>query len=117
MPHANGPLRDPYYVKLIPTRETAGIVACGFAVANSRDLNAPFIGMWRLWLAPELDRVSGFQQAVLRHEGLHYLQDQFSHSITVRLDCGSSRDGRTTSQSRAVGATSWEPCVRAPCRR
>jgi len=87
MPLANGPIRDPYFVKLIPTRETAGIVACGFiGFANTRDPHAPFIGLWRVWLAPSLDRVSDYQQAVLRHEGLHYLQDQFSHSITLRLD-------------------------------
>jgi hypothetical protein len=74
-------------VKLIPTRETAGIVACQFvAFANSRSEHAPFIGIWRLWLAPGLDRVSDYERAVLRHEGLHYLQDQFIHSITVRLD-------------------------------
>jgi hypothetical protein len=42
--------------------------------------------MWRVWLAPSLDRVSDFQRTVLRHEGLHYLQDQFSHGILVRLD-------------------------------
>lgn len=87
MPYANGPIRDPYFVKLIPTRETAGIVACGFiGFSNGRDLHAPFIGLWRVWLAPSLDRVSDFQQAVLRHEGLHYLQDQFIHFITMRLD-------------------------------
>jgi len=86
-PLANGAVRDPYFVKLIPTRETAGIVACQFiAFANSREEHAPFIGMWRLWLAPSLDRVSDFEQAVLRHEGLHYLQDQFIHNITFRLD-------------------------------
>jgi hypothetical protein len=86
-PYANSTIRDPYSVKLIPTRETAGIVGCQFvAFANRRDEHAPFIGMWRLWLAPKLDRVSDYQQAVLRHEGLHYLQDQFSHNITARLD-------------------------------
>jgi hypothetical protein len=85
--HATVPIRDVYYVKLIPTRETAGIVGCQFtAFANVRDEHAPFIGMWRLWLAPGLDRVSDYVQAVLRHEGLHYLQDQFSHGILVRLD-------------------------------
>ena len=84
---ATVPIRDVYFVKLIPTRETAGIVACQFiAFANTRDEHAPFIGMWQLWLAPSLDRVSEYQQAVLRHEGLHYLQDQFSHGILVRLD-------------------------------
>ncbi|MGH2472140.1 MAG: hypothetical protein ACRDG6_07030 [Candidatus Limnocylindria bacterium] len=87
MPHAGSPIRDPYFVKLIPTRETAGIVACGFgAFADTRDEHAPFMGLWRLWLAPSLDRVSDYQQAVVRHEGLHYLQDQFSHRINVRLD-------------------------------
>jgi hypothetical protein len=86
-PYANSTIRDPYSVKLIPTRETAGIVACQFvAFANSRSEHAPFIGIWRLWLAPGLDRVSDYERAVLRHEGLHYLQDQFIHSITVRLD-------------------------------
>ena len=86
-PYANSTIRDPYFVKLIPTHETAGIVGCQFiAFANSRDEHAPFIGMWRLWLTPSLDRVSDYEQAVLRHEGLHYLQDQFIHNITVRLD-------------------------------
>ena len=85
--YANSTIRDPYSVKLIPTRETAGIVACQFvAFANSRDEHAPFIGMWQLWLSPSLDRVSDYEQLVLRHEGLHYLQDQFSHSIAIRLD-------------------------------
>jgi len=86
-PYAYSAVRDPYFVKVIPTRETAGIVGCQFiAFANSRDEHAPFIGMWRLWLAASLDRVSDYEQAVLRHEGLHYLQDQFSHSIGIRLD-------------------------------
>jgi len=86
-PYANSTIRDPYSVKLIPTRETAGIVACQFvAFANSRAEHAPFIGIWQLWLAPGLDRVSDYERAVLRHEGLHYLQDQFIHLITVRLD-------------------------------
>src|SRR5213078_407856 len=58
-PYANSTIRDPYSVKLIPTRETAGIVACQFvAFANSRDEHAPFIGIWQLWLSPGLDRVS-----------------------------------------------------------
>jgi hypothetical protein len=84
---ATVPIRDVYFVKLIPTRETAGIVGCQFiAFANTRDEHAPFIGLWRLWLAPSLDRVSDYGQTVLRHEGLHYLQDQFSHGILVRLD-------------------------------
>jgi len=82
-PYANSTIRDQYSVKLIPTRETAGIVACQFvAFANTRDEHAPFIGVWRLWLSPNLDRVSDYEQAIFRHEGLHYLQDQFSHSIT-----------------------------------
>jgi hypothetical protein len=86
-PHAGSPIRDPYFVKLIPTRETAGIVACGFsAFADARKEHEPFLGFWRLWLAPSLDRISDLQQAVMRHEGLHYLQDQFVHSIYVRLD-------------------------------
>jgi hypothetical protein len=87
MPYANGPIRDPYFVKLIPTHETAGIVGCQFvAFANNRDEHAPFIGVWRLWLAPSLDRVSDYETAVFHHEGLHYLQDQFIHGINVRLD-------------------------------
>ncbi|MEK6207219.1 MAG: hypothetical protein AABM32_06205 [Chloroflexota bacterium] len=87
VPHATSTIRDPYYIKVIPTRETAGIVACtSLAYANIRDEHAPFLGLWRVWLAPSLDRVSDFQQVVLRHEGLHYLQDQFSHGILVRLD-------------------------------
>jgi hypothetical protein len=87
LPYANSTIRDPYSVRLIPTRESAGIVACYFiAFANTRDERAPYIGMWRLWLAPSLDRVSDYEQTVLRHEGLHYVQDQFSHNINVRLD-------------------------------
>ena len=86
-PYANSTIRDPYSVKLIPTRETAGLVGCQFsAFANTRDEHAPFIGMWRLFLASSLDGVSDAERGVLHHEGLHYLQDQFSHGITVRLD-------------------------------
>jgi hypothetical protein len=86
-PHAGSPVRDPYFVKLIPTRETAGIVACGFsAFADARNEHEPFLGFWQIWLAPSLDRISDYQTAVLRHEALHYLQDQFIHRINVRLD-------------------------------
>ena len=86
-PYANGPIKDPYSVKLIPTREAAGIVACIFtAFMNTLDEHSPFIAVRRLWLAPSLDRLSDGMRAILHHEGFHYLQDQFSHRITVRLD-------------------------------
>lgn len=85
--YANSPLKDPYHVKLIPTRETAGIVGCNFtAFAQSRDEHAPEIGVWKAWYSVDLRSVSDPMLAVFHHEGLHYLQDQFIHNITVRLD-------------------------------
>jgi hypothetical protein len=86
-PYANSPLKVPYFVKLIPTRETAGIVGCNFtAFAQTRDENAPQIGLWKTWYSEDLRSVSDWMLAVFHHEGLHYLQDQFIHKITIRLD-------------------------------
>jgi hypothetical protein len=85
--YANGALTDPYYVKVIPTRETAGIVACGFsAFANTQTEHAPFIGVWKAWYSADLRAVSDRMRAIFHHEGLHYVQDEFIHRITVRLD-------------------------------
>src|SRR5438445_12325439 len=64
-PYANSTIRDPYSVKLIPTRETAGIVACQFvAFANSRAAHAPLNGPWQLWRAPGLERASDYGRVV-----------------------------------------------------
>jgi hypothetical protein len=84
---ARGELRDPYAVKVFPTNESAGIAGCHtIAFSRNRQAQEPLIGFYQLWLDPSLQRVSDYTSEVFQHEGLHYVQDQFSPGILFRLD-------------------------------
>jgi hypothetical protein len=85
--YARGPFREPYSLRVFPTRESAGIVDCwGVAFANFRDEHAPLIGFHRVWFDGSVARISDYTRDVLHHEALHYVQDQFIHGIALRLD-------------------------------
>ena len=76
-------------LRIFPTRGAAGPnVSCstaGFHLPNVP--SDPFIRLFSnaLSFAPDLATVTETTASIIRHEGLHWLQDQFSPSITARL--------------------------------
>ena len=76
-------------LRIFPTRGAAGPnVACGtagFHLTNTP--NDPFIRLFinALSFKPDLGSVTETTSSIIRHEGLHWLQDQFSPSITARM--------------------------------
>lgn len=86
--NAHGPTRTPFALRFFPTRGTGGIgVACrvlGTSIIN--DPNDPYLRFFGVWLAPSLTDVSDDMRGSFRHEGLHWLQDQFIPGISARLD-------------------------------
>ncbi len=76
-------------LRIFPTRGAAGPnVGCstaGFHLTNTP--NDPFIRLFSnaLSFKPDLSGVTGTTSSIIRHEGLHWLQDQFSPSITARM--------------------------------
>lgn len=84
---ARGPTRVPFAVKFFPTRERAGLIDCGVVGTHfTNDPKDPFLRIYRVWLTPDLKQSSDFMQGVFKHEGLHWLQDQFVAGISARLD-------------------------------
>jgi hypothetical protein len=86
--HARGPTRTPFALRFFPTREAAGLQASCRTLAsalinNPRD---PYLRFFGVWLAPSLTEVSEDTRDTFRHEGLHWLQDQFIAGISARLD-------------------------------
>jgi len=75
-------------LRVFPTRGAAGAVGCNVAgshaSANPKD---PYIRLFSnaLQLKPDLSGVADYTASVIRHEGLHWLQDQFYPDITARL--------------------------------
>ncbi|MEP7003263.1 MAG: hypothetical protein ABI888_01865 [Chloroflexota bacterium] len=76
-------------LRIFPTRGAAGPnVACataGFHLTNVP--NDPFIRLFSnaLLFKPDVSAVTETTASIIRHEGLHWLQDQFSPSITARM--------------------------------
>lgn len=76
-------------LRIFPTRSAAGPnVSCstaGFHITD--DPRDPFIRLFSnaLSFTPELTSVTESTAGIIRHEGLHWLQDQFSPTITARL--------------------------------
>ena len=76
-------------LRIFPTRGAAGPnVGCstaGFHLTNTP--NDPFIRLFinALSFKPDLGAVTETTSSIIRHEGLHWLQDQFSPSITARM--------------------------------
>ena len=80
----------PFGMRVFPTRGAAGpTVGCavaGFHLPNN--VSDHFIRIFSnaLLLKPGLIEVSDTTSGIIRHEGLHWLQDQFIPGITARLD-------------------------------
>lgn len=84
---ARSPTRHPFALRFFPTRERAGILDCGIAGTHIiNDPKDPFLRFYRVWLSPDLKEPSELMKGIIRHEGLHWLQDQFIEGITARLD-------------------------------
>ncbi len=76
-------------LRIFPTRGAAGPnVACGTAGFHLTNVpNDPFIRLFSnaLSFRPDVSAVTETTASIIRHEGLHWLQDQFSVSITARM--------------------------------
>ena len=76
-------------LRIFPTRGAAGPnVSCseaGTSLTNST--NGPFVRLYSnaLLFTPDLTAVTDATAAVIRHDGLHWLQDHFIIGITARL--------------------------------
>lgn len=76
-------------LRIFPTRGAAGPnVGCsvaGFHLTNTP--NDPFIRLFSnaLTFRPDLAAVTDTTASIIRHEGLHWLQDQFIPGITARM--------------------------------
>ena len=89
--HAEGhtQTQQAFALRIFPTRGAAGPnVSCttgGNHLDNSQD--DPFIRLFSyvLLFTPDLSAVTDSTAGIIRHEGLHWLQDQFSPSITAGL--------------------------------
>lgn len=82
-----GPARDPFAIRVYPTRGATPPQAC--RAVGQTPLNAaadPYIRVFAVWLAPSLTALSDETRALFRHEGLHWVQEQFIPGIAVRLD-------------------------------
>jgi len=79
--------RRGFALRIYPTRAATPPQACrsiGLSLINIP--NDPYIRIFAVWLAPSLDAVSDDTRALFRHEGLHWVQDQFIPGIAVRMD-------------------------------
>jgi hypothetical protein len=76
-------------LRIFPTRGAAGpSVSCGTGGFHLTNVpNDPFIRLFAnaLWLKPDLRSVTESTASLIRHEGLHWLQDQFIPGITARM--------------------------------
>ena len=77
-----------FAVRFYPTRESAqqqvGCRTAGSHLVN--DPRDPFLRIFIVALAPSLQQVSDDTRALVRHEGLHWVQDQFIPGISARMD-------------------------------
>jgi hypothetical protein len=76
-------------LRIFPTRGAAGPnVGCGVAGFHLTNVpNDPFIRLFSnaLSFKPDLSAVTDATASIVRHEGLHWLQDQFIVGITARM--------------------------------
>jgi hypothetical protein len=85
---ATKPTTRPFALRLFPTRESAGLtVSCVIAGSS---MSAPsgdaFLRFYKYWTGADFVGPSEFQRALLKHEGLHWLQEQTISGIFARLD-------------------------------
>lgn len=82
-----GAPRGQLRARLYPTRELASRVRCSTTgSAYTRDPSDPEVRLYDLWLAPQLDQLSAESQTVVRHEALHWLQDQLVEGAVQQAD-------------------------------
>jgi hypothetical protein len=85
---ATKPPTRPFAFRLFPTREAAGLTAA-CATAGSSFLaptGDPFLRFYKYWIGADFVGPSDYQRSVMKHEGLHWLQEQTSPGINARLD-------------------------------
>ena len=85
---ATKPTARPFALRLFPTREAAGLTASCVTAGSS--MTAPsgdaFLRFYKYWVGADFVGPSDYQRAVLKHEGLHWLQEQTISGILARLD-------------------------------
>lgn len=74
-------------LRVLPTRGAAGVIGCNVAGNHTSDPKDPYLHLFAnaLLLKADLSGVAEYTSSVIRHEGLHWLQDQFHRDITSRL--------------------------------
>ncbi len=85
---ATKPPAKPFAFRLFPTRESAGLTA-SCAVAGSSfgaPTGDPFLRFYKYWVGPDFVSPSDYGKSVMKHEGLHWLQEQTIPGINARLD-------------------------------
>ena len=108
-------------LRIFPTRSGAGpSVSCntaGFHITD--DPRDPFIRLFSnaLSFTPDLSAMTDSTAGIIRHEGLHWLQDQFSPTTTARLPFWMV-EGWPDYLGQARGAAEKRSgASSAPCRR
>lgn len=88
MQRVRGQTRTPFALRFFPTRQSAGLQASCRTLGSSQinDPRDPYLRFFGVYLNPALNDVSEDMRATFKHEGLHWLQDQFIAGITARLD-------------------------------
>ena len=80
-------LKDPLRFRFYPTRQLAGLQGCrvvGYHVTNAQqDKTVRFL---RYWFTPDLKDAASFTVDNMQHEGLHWLQDEYSAGLVARLE-------------------------------
>ena len=93
-------------LRIFPTRGAAGPnVGCGVAGFHLTNVPSdPFIRLFSnaLSFRAGLTAVTDSTASIIRHEGLHWLQDQFIAGITARMPFWLVEGGPTTSASRGA---------------
>lgn len=85
--HQLAPSTHPFGIRFYPTRSVTTLVGCtlvGYHLTNQP--NDKYIRFFRYWFTPDLTALSPVTISFIQHEGLHWVQDQFSPGITARLD-------------------------------
>jgi hypothetical protein len=105
------PPARPFAYRLFPTRESAGLTAACITAGSSFGANTldPFLRFYKYWIGPDFVKPADYQRAVMKHEGLHWLQEQTIPGILARLDWWLVEGwpdyiGESRTQSAKVGA-------------
>jgi hypothetical protein len=85
---ARTPPTKAFALRMFPTREAAGLTAGCTAVGTTfgAPTGDPYLRFYRYWTGADFKNPSEAMRSFLRHEGLHWLQEQTSPGINARLD-------------------------------